>query len=79
MNFPKLNALYEASESADYLPKIILWDLADYLIKLTALKQKLSSDYETVSSETEIEESQIELKKEMDEAFEEWEKSQKTE
>ena len=26
-----------------------------------------------------VEESQIELKKEMDEAFEEWEKSQKTE
>ena len=50
----KLNALNEASESADYLPKMILWDLADYLIKLTALKQKLSSDYETVSSETEI-------------------------
>ena len=50
----KLNALYEASESTDYLPKMILWDLADYLIKLTALKQKLSSDYETVSSETEI-------------------------
>ena len=50
----KLNALNEASESADYLPKMIIWDLADYLIKLTALKQKLSSDYETISSETEI-------------------------
>ena len=50
----KLNALYNTSKSAEYLPKNILWDLADYLIKLTALKQKLTSDYETVSRETKI-------------------------
>ena len=50
----KLNALEETSELAEYLPKTILWDLSDYLIKLTALKQKFSFENETVSSETEI-------------------------
>ena len=50
----KVNAFSETSESTNHLPKIVLWDLSDYLIKLTALKQKLSPYSETVSSETEI-------------------------
>ena len=50
----KINGIYDTSEFAEYLPKQIHWDLANYLIKLTALKQKFSSDNETVSSETEI-------------------------
>ena len=32
----------------------IQWDLANQLIKITALKQKFSSEIENVSSETEI-------------------------
>ena len=50
----KYDSIDETSKSTEYLPKLIHWDLANHLIKLTALKQKLSSDYETVSSETEI-------------------------
>ena len=36
------------------MPLPIICSLADYLIKITALKQKLSSELETVSSETDI-------------------------
>lgn len=50
----KHDSIKDTSESAEFLPKFIHWNLADYLIKLTALKQKFSSENETVSSETEI-------------------------
>ena len=36
------------------MPRQLLCDLAGSLIKLTALKQKLSYDLETVSSENDI-------------------------
>jgi len=36
------------------MPRQLLCDLADSLIKLIALKQKLSYDLETVSSENDI-------------------------
>lgn len=49
----KLNSLDEISESSGYLPKTILWQLASNLIEFTALKQKFSSENETVSIETE--------------------------
>lgn len=50
----KIDTLDETSESVKYLPNPILWELSSELIKLTALKQKLSSEIETVSNETEI-------------------------
>ena len=53
LNF-KLKTLNSTSKSLEYLPTQILCNLADYLIKLTALKQKLSSELETVSCETDI-------------------------
>ncbi len=53
INF-KLKTLNSTSKSLEYLPTQILCNLADYLIKLTSLKQKLSSELETVSSETDI-------------------------
>ena len=49
----KLRSLNVISESSGYLPKTILWELANHLIVLSALKQKFSSENETVSIETE--------------------------
>lgn len=50
----KLNTLEYTSNSCEYVPRQLLCDFADSLIKLTALKQKLSLDLETVSSESDI-------------------------
>lgn len=50
----KLDTLINTSNSCEYMPRQLLCDLADSLIKLTALKQKLSYDLETVSSENDI-------------------------
>lgn len=54
IDFFKLDILNYTSNSCEYLPRQILCNLADSLIKLTALKQKLSIDLETVSSENDI-------------------------
>ncbi len=51
----KIDALNITSESLEYLPHTILCDLAEYLIQLTGLKQKLFSELETVSIETDVE------------------------
>lgn len=53
INF-KLETLESTSKSLEYLPVQIICNLSDYLIKLTSLKQKLSSELETVSCETDI-------------------------
>ena len=49
----KIKTINQISESSGYLPKTILWELASHLIELVALKQKFSSENETVSIETE--------------------------
>lgn len=50
----KLDTLEYTSNSCEYVPRQLLCDFADSLIKLTALKQKLSLDLETVSSESDM-------------------------
>ena len=50
----KLDIIEDTSSCCEYLPRQLLCDFADSLIKLTALKQKLSLDLETVSSESDI-------------------------
>lgn len=50
----RLNIIDEVSEFSEFLPKVILWDYANHLIKISALKQKFSPENETVSIETEI-------------------------
>ena len=50
----KFDSLEYTSSCCEYLPRQLLCDFADSLIKLTALKQKLSLDLETVSSESDI-------------------------
>ena len=50
----KLNMIEDTSYSCEYVPRQLLCDFADSLIKLTALKQKLSLDLETVSSESDM-------------------------
>ena len=50
----KNNMINYTSNCCEYMPRQLLCDLADSLIKLTALKQKLSYDLETVSSENDI-------------------------
>ena len=50
----KLNMIEDTSYSCEYVPRQLLCDFADSLIKLTALKQKLSLELETVSSESDI-------------------------
>lgn len=50
----KLNSIEYTSSCCEYLPRQLLCDFADSLIKLTALKQKISLDLETVSSESDI-------------------------
>ena len=50
----RLDMIKYTSNSCEYVPRQLLCDFADSLIKLTALKQKLSLDLETVSSESDI-------------------------
>ena len=50
----KIDMLEDTSYSCEYVPRQLLCDFADSLIKLTALKQKLSLDLETVSSESDM-------------------------
>lgn len=50
----KLDSIEYTSSCCEYLPRQLLCDFADSLIKLTALKQKISLDLETVSSESDI-------------------------
>ena len=50
----KLNMIEDTSYSCEYVPRQLLCDFADSLIKLTALKQKMSLDLETVSSESDM-------------------------
>lgn len=50
----KKDTLIYTSESIEYLSNMILCDLAEHLIKLTGLKQKISSELETVSIETDV-------------------------
>lgn len=54
INHFKIKMINNTSHSCEYLPKQLLYEFADSLIRLTALKQKLSSDLETVSSENDI-------------------------
>ena len=50
----KIQSLQDTSESIEYLPNELLCDLADYLIQITGLKQKISSELETMSIETNV-------------------------
>lgn len=50
----KVGAVEFTSVSIEYLPRWLLCDLADYLIQLTALKQKISSEIESVSMEADV-------------------------
>lgn len=50
----RLDAIEKTSFGIEYLPRWLLCDLADYLIQLTALKQKISSEIESVSIEADV-------------------------
>lgn len=50
----RLDTLKYTSSTIEYLPRWLLCDLADYLIQLTALKQKISSEIESVSMEADV-------------------------
>ena len=50
----KFNSIEYTSSCCEYLPRQLLCDFGDSLIKLTALKQKISLDLETVSSESDV-------------------------
>ena len=50
----RLDTLEYTSYAIEYLPHWLLCDLADYLIQLTALKQKISSEIESVSMEADV-------------------------
>lgn len=50
----KFDMIEDTSYSCEILPRQILCDLANSLIELTALKQKISLDLETVSKESDI-------------------------
>lgn len=50
----QLDSIEYTSSCCEYLPRQLLCEFADSLIKLTALKQKISLDLETVSSESDI-------------------------
>lgn len=50
----KSKIIEDTYNSCEYLPRRLLCNFADYLIKLTALKQQLSLDLETVSSESDV-------------------------
>lgn len=48
----KTDTLIYTSKSLEYLPNVLLCDLAEYLIQMTGLKQKIPSELETVSIES---------------------------
>lgn len=50
----RIDAIEKTSFGIEYLPRWLLCDLADYLIQLTALKQKISSEIESVSIEADV-------------------------
>lgn len=50
----RIDALEDTSYSIEYLPRNLLCIFADYLIQLTGLKQKISSDIESVSMKSDI-------------------------
>ena len=50
----RLDTLEYTSFAIEYLPHWLLCDLADYLIQLTVLKQKISSEIESVSMEADV-------------------------
>lgn len=50
----KDNTIQYTSESLEYLPNNLICELADYLIQLTGLKQKIFENIETVSIETNV-------------------------
>ena len=50
----RLDTLEYTSFAIEYLPHWLLCDLADYLIQLTALKQKISSEIESVSMDADV-------------------------
>ena len=54
INNYKEDAIKDTSDACEFIPRQLICEFADSLIKLTALKQKLSLDLETVSSETDI-------------------------
>lgn len=49
-----VNSIEFTSFTIEYLPHWLLCDLADYLIQLTALKQKISSEIESVCMEADV-------------------------
>lgn len=50
----RFDAIEDTSFSIEYLPRNLLCIFADYLIQLTGLKQKISSDIESVSMKSDI-------------------------
>jgi hypothetical protein len=50
----RLDSVEYTSFAIEYLPHWLLCDFADYLIQLTALKQKISSEIESVSMEADV-------------------------
>ena len=50
----RLDTLEYTSFTIEYLPHWLLCDLADYLIQITALKQKISSEIESVSMDADV-------------------------
>lgn len=53
-NYYRMNTVESTSFAIEYLPRWLLCDLADYLIQLTALKQKISSEIESVCMEADV-------------------------
>ena len=50
----RLDTVKYTSFEIEYLPRWLLCDLADFLIQLTALKQKISSEIESVSMDADV-------------------------
>ena len=50
----RIDCIKDTSSSLEYLPEWLLCLFADHLVKLTALKQKTSSEIESVSYPTNI-------------------------
>lgn len=50
----RLDTIEYTSSQIEYLPRWLLCDLADYLIQLTGLKQKISSEIESVSMDADV-------------------------
>ncbi len=53
-NYYRMNTVESTSFAIEYLPRWLLCDLADYLIQITGLKQKISSEIESVSMEADV-------------------------